>query len=416
MKIKFGSKQIEIADGVEIEQVLQAVAEEVQAVQDALEESKSKGSKSEDEVVRLQEELKAIKEALEEVQAKALDEEMTDEELEKARKSAEKSMAAAIRAGKKSGATAMDLMVDGVQKAGRAATKSVEGVDNAIQPDFHQEIIKRLRDFSPIIGHFYQMPAMNEDTRLPVRTGGTGAKLGRDFGPGNPDLGYNHGSFLKATAKPTIPFDLINDAFFPIVPFIKETLAEDFSELLGNTLLNGTKADHVDSCDGLFMRFDKVEGAKDLKTRKTDYFAVTDLSAGAMDETLISKLLAVTESLKSGYRTKAKWFMDNDTFVRLSAIHDKMGHPYLKPSALAANEYVLHGKPIVVDSTAKAGSPILYGDMARGVAQLNLGNSFTSRFNEFQLDDAITLPTQMRHGLIVRDNQAVVGVFVPAAA
>ncbi|WP_330544492.1 phage major capsid protein [Aeromonas hydrophila] len=414
MKIRFGKKEIEIADGVEMEQVLAAVAEEVQAVQDALEESKSKGSKSEDEVIRLQEELKAIKEQLEEVQEKALDEGMTEEEQAKAVATAQKSMNRAIRAAIKSGAKNIELFKNGQQVAGRVSTKSADGVEGAIVPQFHEEIVKRLREVSPTIADFKQLPVANEEFQLPVRAGKSGAALGKGYGAGAPDLKWNRGSFMRGSAKPVVSNDLINDAFFDVVAFIKESLAEDFSDLLADNLLNGTVAAlGADSCDGLMSKFDKVEGKKDQKDRKTDYFAIVE--GVATDEALIDELLAVTEKLVTGYRNSAKWYMSSAQFLKLNAMKDKMGHSYIKPSATDATVYQLHGKDIVVDSFIKSDAPIMYGDMRRAAVQLNLGNSFESMINEFQVDGAVTVPSAIRHGFVVGDNASVIG-FYPAAA
>ncbi|MNS95827.1 hypothetical protein D3C72_1300990 [compost metagenome] len=57
----------------------------------------------------------------------------------------------------------------------------------------------------------------------------------------------------------------------------------------------------------------------------------------------------------------------------------------------------------------------MYGDMKRAAVQLNLGNSFESMINEFQVDGAVTVPTAIRHGFVVGDNASVIG-FYPAAA
>lgn len=414
MKIRFGKKEIEIADGVEMEAVLAAVAEEVQAVQEALEDAKSKGSKSEDEVVRLQEELKTIKEQLEEVQAKALDEGMTEEEEAKAVATAQKSMNRAIRAAVKSGAKNIELFKNGQQVAGRVATKSADGVEGAIVPQFHEEIVKRLREVSPTIADFKQLPVANEEFQLPVRAGKSGAALGKGYGAGAPDLKWNRGSFMRGSAKPVVSNDLINDAFFDVVSYIKESLAEDFSDLLADNLLNGTVAlQGADSCDGLMSKFDKVEGKKDQKDRKTDHFAIVE--GTATDAGIIDELLGVTEKLVTGYRNGAKWYMSSAQFLKLNALKDGMGHSYIKPSATDATVYELHGKPIVVDSFIKSDAPIMYGDMKRAAVQLNLGNSFESMINEFQVDGAVTVPSAIRHGFVVGDNASVIGFYAAAA-
>lgn len=414
MKIRFGKKEIELADGVEMEAVLAAVAEEVQAVQEALDDAKSKGSKSEDEVVRLQEELKAIKEQLEEVQAKALDEGMTDEEQAKAVATAQKSMNRAIRAAVKAGEKSITLFDKGNQVAGRVATKSADGVDGAIIPQFHEEIIKRLREVSPTIADFKQLPVDNESFELPVRAGKSGAALGKGYGAGAPDLKWNRGSFMRGSAKPIVSNDLINDAFFDVVAFIKESLAEDFSDLLADNLLNGKVADlGADSCDGLMSKFDKVEGKKDQKDRKTDHFAIVE--GTATDADIIDELLGVTEKLVTGYRNGAKWYMSSAQFLKLNALKDAMGHSYIKPSATDATVYELHGKPIVVDSFLKSDAPIMYGDMKRAAVQLNLGNSFESMMNQYQVDGAVTVPSAIRHGFVVGDNASVIGFYTATA-
>lgn len=406
MKIRFGKKEVEITDGVELESILEAVAAELEAVKEM------SGGENE-EVVRLTEELKKLKEQIADLDSKVQDEGMTDEEKAKLEATAQKSMNRAIRAAIKSGQKSLDLVLDGKQVAGRLATKSADGIDGAVLPQFLQDIIKRLREVSPTVADFKQLPVSNEDFQLPVRAGKSGAALGRGYGAGAPDVKWNRGSFLRGSAKPILSNDLINDAFFDVVQFVREALAEDFSELLADNLLNGDRvALGADSCDGLMGKFDKVEGKKNQATRKTDHFAIVE--GVAIDETLIDELFALTEGLVTGYRTGAKWYMSSAQFVKLNALKDKMGHSYIKPSAADATVYTLHGKPIVVDSFIKSDAPIIYGDMKRAAVQLNLANSFESKLNEFQVDGHVTVPSAIRHGFVVGDNAALIG-FYPAA-
>lgn len=406
MKIRFGKKEVEITDGVELESILEAVAAELEAVKEM------SGGENE-EVVRLTEELKKLKEQIADLDSKVQDEGMTDEEKAKLEATAQKSMNRAIRAAIKSGQKSLDLVLDGKQVAGRLATKSADGIDGAVLPQFLQDIIKRLREVSPTVADFKQLPVSNEDFQLPVRAGKSGAALGRGYGAGAPDVKWNRGSFLRGSAKPILSNDLINDAFFDVVSYVREALAEDFSELLADNLLNGDRVTlGADSCDGLMGKFDKVEGVKAQATRKTDHFAIVE--GVAIDETLIDELFALTEGLVTGYRTGAKWYMSSAQFVKLNALKDKMGHSYIKPSASDATVYTLHGKPIVVDSFIKSDAPIIYGDMRRAAVQLNLANSFESKLNEFQVDGHVTVPSAIRHGFVVGDNAALIG-FYPAA-
>jgi len=249
MKIRFGKKEVEITDGVELESILEAVAAELEAVKEM------SGGENE-EVVRLTEELKKLKEQIADLDSKVQDEGMTDEEKAKLEATAQKSMNRAIRAAIKSGQKSLDLVLDGKQVAGRLATKSADGIDGAVLPQFLQDIIKRLREVSPTVADFKQLPVSNEDFQLPVRAGKSGAALGRGYGAGAPDVKWNRGSFLRGSAKPILSNDLINDAFFDVVQFVREALAEDFSELLADNLLNGDRvALGADSCDGLMGKF-----------------------------------------------------------------------------------------------------------------------------------------------------------------
>lgn len=412
MKIRFGKKEIEIADGVEMETVLAAVAEEVQAVQEALEDAKSKGTKSEDEVIRLQEELKAIKEQLEEVKGKALDEGITADEMEKEVDASTKSMNRALRDSMRSGKKNIVLMDEGKQMAGRRSTKSADGIDGAIVPQFHTEVIKRLKEVSPIVANFKQLPVSNEDFQLPVRAGKTGAALGKGYGAGAPDIVWNRGSFMRGSCKPVLPDDLILDSFTNAIALVQEAIAEDFSDLMADNLLNGSVAvDGADSCDGLGTKFSKTEGVKPQKDRKTDFFAIVE--GVATDEALIDELFSLTEKLVTGYRAGAKFYMTSAQFLKLNAMKDKMGHSYVKASAVDATVYQLHGKDIVVDSFWEG--PIMYGDMGRAVKALTLANSFSSKANEWQIDGMVSFPSAIRHGLVIGDNASLIG-FYPAAA
>ncbi|WP_017408302.1 phage major capsid protein [Aeromonas hydrophila] len=391
------------ADEVVQDEVLSTVVEAVEEMQASVSESAAIVERAaeviselEDKIVAQDEEIKRLKEASVE------DEDKVEAEV--------KSITAAIREAIVSGRKNHTFINEGkIQNI-----KSTDGkIVGAIIPEFAKQIVDRIIETSSLVGLFDNMPVGNTEYQLPVTVGKTGAQLGAAYTVGNGDIKWNKGSFCLGTAKPVLNDNQINDAFFPVLPWVQKQISEDFGTLFAEQVIAGNGTG--EEMKGFLYFFDKTKTTD--TARGTEYFNVVDLSAEVDYDryALMDKLNEMVLDLPSKFKSGASWVMNRKNYLAIASLRDEVGQPLMQRSAQDANVMALHGYPVVLDLLLPEDAPVLFGDFKEAYSLLTLANSLTFKVNEWQQDGHTTFPSQFRAGGVVKSNKAVIGLAMPSS-
>lgn len=391
------------ADEVVQDEVLSTVVEAVEEMQASVSESAAIVERAaeviselEDKIVAQDEEIKRLKEASVE------DEDKVEAEV--------KSITAAIREAIVSGRKNHTFINEGkIQNI-----KSTDGkIVGAIIPEFAKQIVERIIETSTLVGLFDNMPVGNTEYQLPVTVGKTGAQLGAAYIVGSGDIKWNKGSFCLGTAKPVLNDNQINDAFFPVLPWVQKQISEDFGTLFAEQVIAGNGTG--EEMKGFLYFFDKTKTTD--TARGTEYFNVVDLSAEVDYDryALMDKLNEMVLDLPSKFKSGASWVMNRKNYLAIASLRDEVGQPLMQRSAQDANVMALHGYPVVLDLLLPEDAPVLFGDFKEAYSLLTLANSLTFKVNEWQQDGHTTFPSQFRAGGVVKSNKAVIGLAMPSS-
>lgn len=390
------------ADEVVQDEVLSTVVEAVEEMQTSVSESAAIVERAAEVIEELEAkvqaqdaELKALKEA------SAEDEDTVQAEA----KSITKVIREAV-AGKKN----VSLIVEGKIQGIKSSDGKVAG---AIIPEFSKQIVERIVETSTLVSLFDAMPVGNTEFQLPVSTGSTGAQLGTAYTVGNGDIAWNKGSFCVGTAKPVLSDNQINDAFFPVVPWVQKQISDDFGTLFAQQVIAGNGTG--EEMEGFLHFFDKTKTT--AVARGTKFFDVVDLSAEVDYDRydLMDKLNEMVLDLPTKFKAGASWVMNRKNYLAIATLRDELGQPLMQRSAQDANVMALHGYPVVLDLLLPEDAPVLFGDFKEAFALLTLANSLTLKVNEWQIDGHTSFPSQFRAGGVVKSNKAVIGLAMPTS-
>ncbi|MGL4843934.1 MAG: phage major capsid protein [Aeromonas veronii] len=215
----------------------------------------------------------------------------------------------------------------------------------------------------------------------------------------------------KVTAFPQITQEALSDPFFDAEAFVLADVAKEMGRAVADALMNG---DGVKKPMGFYRYMDAVEGAKDVKARKVDHFAVLN-AAITSDEELIAALRKMIFSMKAGYRAGAKFVMSEELFERVAGLTDGMKRPLMQPSLDAAILGTLFGYGIVVDTHIPADVPVVFGQLDQAFQIVNIPTELSFNRNPYRVRGCVEFEIAQRIGTIVLDNEAVIGLMVPAA-
>lgn len=322
-----------------------------------------------------------------------------------------KSLTAHIRQAVKSGQKNFNIFGEG----GKVHTKAADGkIQGAVIAEFATSIVDRIVETSSLVEMFDRMPVGNTEFSLPITAGATGAALGASYTVGNGSIVWNKASFCLGSAKPVLSDNQINDAFFPVLPWIQKQISEDFGTLFAQQAIGGKGAGEEMKGFGYFFDKTKITDA----ARGTEYFKVVDLSAETdySRYDLIDQLNKLVLDLPTKFKNADTCYVMNRTaYLLIASLRDETGRPLLERSAADANVMTLNGFPVVYDLLLPDTAPVMFGNFKEAYTLLTLENSLTFKVNEWQLDGMTCFPSSFRVGGVVKSNHAVIGLALPTS-
>lgn len=385
------------ADEVVQDEVLSTVVEAVEEMQNSVSESAAIVERAAEVIEELEAKVQA-----QDAELKALKEAKPEDTEQEEVKSARAHMKAAMK-------SQGDIIKGGKLQGTKANGTGFGQAGDIVVTEFSKQITERVLTTSSLIGYFGQENGIL-DYKKKVAKGGTIASWEGEYTSTTPTLVDVSSTGGKLTASPMVEKSVAADAFFDAYSFLEADAMKRIAAQAGTAMLNG---DGVKKPLGLVKHFDAVEGLKPVDTRAVETFA--SVVATVADATLIDVLRNAVNTVPAEYHGNARWGMSSDAFNTVYALKDANGRSYLQPDPQNSMGYVLHGFPVVLDVTLAADAPIMFGDFDAGFKVLNVPQAIDLVANQFRIPGFMVYDITYRAAVIMGANDALVGIFLPAA-
>lgn len=211
----------------------------------------------------------------------------------------------------------------------------------------------------------------------------------------NPKYGVVTYNQKKFTGISSVSSELLEDSFVNFTSEITEWLAEAARVTENEEVLYG--AANEKHCQGIISTPD----------------AFIDI---AYPSTLTIEFLRKAKfTLRSGYRSNAKWIMNSDAFLAISELTDKNGRSYIQPDPREDEKYLLLGSQIyILDDilTEEDKTVVMYGDLSKAYRMFvrrNFGIAFTDiGAGAFETDTLKARGIERFDGKIMDNNALVI--------
>ena len=185
--------------------------------------------------------------------------------------------------------------------------------------------------------------------------------------------------------------ELLEDAAFPVVPFVIEQATEEIGRLVGTELITGSGSDAPQGID----------------------LGTTVVNAAAVDTWTTDELLTVYHGIASPYRQNATWIMNDSTVLDIRKKKNSTGDYIWSPGLTAGQPDMLLGKPVVTDDAvmelATGNETLIFGDLRRGYTVRLVNGLDVARSDDFAFDtDLSTWRFVLRADGVITDNAAFV--------
>lgn len=209
---------------------------------------------------------------------------------------------------------------------------------------------------------------------------------------------------MELYAEPATTQSMLDDSMFDVEQWLAEEVGVEFSEQEGAAFIKG---DGIKKPRGLLSYNAVANGSQ--KFGELGFIASGAAGAFAASDPS-DKLIDLVHALKSGYRTNAKWMMNDLTLAEVRKFKDANGNYLWQPGLSEGAPDLLLGKRIAVDDNmpdiAANSLSIAFGDFNRGYI-------IVDRFGTRILRDAFTQKpyvkfyTTKRVGGGVNDSEAI---------
>jgi HK97 family phage major capsid protein len=208
--------------------------------------------------------------------------------------------------------------------------------------------------------------------------------------------------FGELTAKPFVTQTLLEDSAYDIESFIISSVATEFARSEGAAFVNG---DGVNKPSGLLNVTSALTGDA---TRA--FGTVQHVTSGAAaDITSPEKLVALTMSLKAGYRANGKWLTNRDALLRARVLKDSTGQFIWRAGLEAGQASTLLGYEVVEDENMPA---VAAGSLSMAFGDFKAAYTIADRVGVSMIRDIyshdpyVAFKTRMRVGGVVVDTNA----------
>lgn len=222
-------------------------------------------------------------------------------------------------------------------------------------PEFANEIIKTISEFSPIRTVAKVRTTNREAIEIPKKIGTGTATWVSETGTRNEVVGLKFGKERVTPAEMTYlakaSLAMLEDSSFDLERELVEEFGRAFAELEGTAFISG---------DG----FGKPEG---VMTNTS----IPHIPTGSGTLLTADSIISVPYQVKSAYRKNAVWLMTRQTQALIRGLKDAVSGNYLwQPGLLNGEPDRLCGYPVLecVDMPAASSGlfPIIFGDFSQG--------------------------------------------------
>ncbi len=208
--------------------------------------------------------------------------------------------------------------------------------------------------------------------------------------------------FGELTAKPFVTQTLLEDSAYDIESFIISSVATEFARAEGAAFING---DGVNKPSGLLS----VTTALTADSARAFGTVQHVTSGAAADITSADKLMALTMSLKAGYRSNGKWLANRDALLRARVLKDSTGQFIWRAGLEAGQASTLLGYEVVEDENMPA---VAAGSLSMAFGDFKAAYTIADRIGVSMIRDIyshdpyVAFKTRMRVGGVVVDTNA----------
>ena len=186
-----------------------------------------------------------------------------------------------------------------------------------------------------------------------------------------PDLAQRTAVFGEVYAMPRAYQHMLEDSFFDAEAWLAEEVGRQFAEVSGTAFLSGDGSDKpVGILDGITVAADAAVNDATGVYQVID--TGVDNALGATDIASAEFLRQqVIPALRTGYRSGARWMMNEQTYAEIATWKDANDQFYLNPDISQASATSLFGFPITINwdmeniDEAADSFPIIFGDFRR---------------------------------------------------
>jgi len=271
------------------------------------------------------------------------------------------------------------------------------------------DIAKQVQDVSPIRQIARVVSVGTPDYKELVNLNGFGTEWVGETDTrsqtNTPDLGEVAPTFGEIAAKPEATRHSLEDLFFDVEAWLRDSAVEQFAIAEGTAFVsgNGTKKPTG------FLAGTPVATADASRAFGTLQYTPTG-AAAALSSNPFDEMIDIIYTLKAGYRASARWVMNSLTMAAFAKVKDGDGQYLLQDAVSAADPARMKGYPITIaedmpDIAADA-HPVAFGDFNRGYL-------IADRVGMGIVRDNVTKPGYIRYimfkrvGGILKDTNAI---------
>ncbi len=271
------------------------------------------------------------------------------------------------------------------------------------------DIAKQIQDISPIRQIARVVSVGTPDYKELVNLNGFGTEWVGETDTrsqtNTPDLGEVAPTFGEIAAKPEATRHSLEDLFFDVEAWLRDSAVEQFAIAEGTAFVSGNGSNKPTG----FLAGTPVDTGDASRTFGTLQYVPTG-EAAALSSNPFDEMIDLIYTLKSGYRASARWVMNSLTMAGFAKVKDADGQYLLQSAVSAADPATMKGYPITIaedmpDIAADAHA-VAFGDFQRGYL-------IADRVGMGIVRDNVTKPGYIRYimfkrvGGILKDTNAI---------
>jgi HK97 family phage major capsid protein len=240
----------------------------------------------------------------------------------------------------------------------------------ALPEEISREIVRVVQDISPIRQIARVVQVGTPDYKELVDLGGFGTEwVGETTSrsqTNTPNIGECAPTFGELAAKPEATRHSLEDLFFNVESWLIESATEAYAIAEGTAFVSG---DGTNKPTGFLAGPTPVTTADATRAFGTLQYRATG-QAAALATAPYDSFADLVFTLKSGYRTNARWVLNSLTMAALAKVKDSEGRPLLQASVAdgVPDRIMGYGITIAEDMPLVGADtfPVAFGDFSRG--------------------------------------------------